>query len=420
MILHSAERIEGTVRVPGDKSIAHRALILGAVARGKQVVEGIPRGADVRQTAACLRELGVFAEEMPDGRYLVLSKPLSGGRRLDAGNSGTTTRLLAGVLAGHDIETTIDGDASLRRRPMDRIAEPLTSMGASITTTDGRLPMTIKGGGLHGITYEMPIASAQVKSALLIAGLFAEGRTTVMEPAPTRDHTERMLRAMGVPVESEGGTISIDGPALPKATVIRVPGDLSAAAFLMVAAICLRHSEVYLPSIGINETRSGLIDILTAMGASIEIVNRDTYLEEPVGDVVVRSSKLHGTRVDPHVAPTLIDELPVLALAATQAEGETVVTGAAELRHKESDRIAAIATNLGALGADIEARDDGFVVRGPTPLRGARVSSHGDHRIAMTMAVAAFLAEGTTDISSADAIDVSYPNFFEDLSTVLR
>jgi 3-phosphoshikimate 1-carboxyvinyltransferase len=420
MILRSAERIEGTVRVPGDKSIAHRALILGAVARGKQVVDGVPRGADVRHTTECLRTLGTFAEEMPDGRYLILSKPLSGGQRLDAGNSGTTARLLSGLVAGHDIESTIDGDASLKRRPMARIAEPLASMGASIATTNGRLPMTIKGGGLHGITYDMPIASAQVKSALLIAGLFAEGRTTVVEPAPSRDHTERMLRAMGVPVESTEGKISIDGPVSPKATVIRIPGDISSAAFLIVATICLHDSEIYLPSIGVNETRSGVLEVLTAMGANVEVVNRDTYLEEPVGDIIAKSSTLHGVRVEPDMVPTMIDELPVLALAATQAEGETVVTGAAELRHKESDRITSIVTNLTALGATIEARDDGFVVRGPTPLHGAKVNSHGDHRMAMTLAVAAFIADGTTDITSANAIDVSYPGFFEDVSTVLR
>jgi 3-phosphoshikimate 1-carboxyvinyltransferase len=420
MILHSAERIAGTVRVPGDKSIAHRALILGAICRGKQVVGGVPDGADIHSSVGCLRALGTFVEEMPDGRMLILSKPLTGGVTLDAGNSGTTARLLAGVLAGQNSETTIDGDASLRRRPMDRVADPLTKMGAVVTTKDGRLPMTVKGGSLRGIEYTPPVASAQVKSAVLLAGLFAEGRTTITEPAPTRDHTERMLQAMGVSVTRDGNRVSITGPDYPHATEVRVPGDVSSAAYLIVAATCLPGSEIYLPSVGVNPTRRGLLDVMTRMGAEIETVNSDTYLGEPVADIIVRAAELRGVEVNAAEVPRLIDELPILAVAATQAEGDTTVTGAAELRHKESDRIETTVSNLRALGANIDATDDGFVVHGPTPLAGAPVDSRGDHRIAMSMAVAAFIARGTTRIDGSDAIHVSYPGFFEDLSAVVR
>jgi 3-phosphoshikimate 1-carboxyvinyltransferase len=420
MILHSAQRIKGTVRVPGDKSIAHRALILGAIAKGKQVIDGVPRGIDLQSTIDCLHALGTFVEEMPDGRVLVLAKELHTSATLDAGNSGTTARLLSGILAGHDIETTIDGDDSLRRRPMQRIAQPLTQMGATITTSDGHLPMTIHGGHLRGTRYRPPAASAQVKSAILLAGLFAEGSTVVEEPLATRDHTERMLRTMGVPVESEGGTITLHGPASPRAVQIKVPGDISSAAYLMVAATCLEGSELYLPSIGVNTTRSGLVKVLMSMGADIDVVNNDMYADEPIADVIVKPASLHGISVDASLIPSMIDELPILAVAATQAEGDTVVAQAQELRNKESDRIASVVSNLRALGADIEDREDGFIVHGPTPLRGTKVDSFGDHRIVMAMAVAAFIADGSTRISNAGVIDISYPTFFEDLSTVLR
>lgn len=420
MILHTARSISGTIRVPGDKSIAHRALLLGAVSRGKQVVDGVPRGSDLTSTVECLRQLGVFVERMPDGRMLVLSKPFDAGLRLNTGNSGTTARLLAGLLAGHDIEATIDGDDSLRRRPMQRIADPLSEMGARITTTDGRLPITVHGGNLQGITWTPPVASAQVKTAILFAGLCAKGKTVVVEPVATRDHTERMLRAMGVAIETDDGRVTLSGPAIPKATAIKVPGDMSSAAFLMAATTCLPDSEVYLPAVGVNATRSGFLKTMMTMGANIEVMNHDMYLDEPVADIVVKSGKARGVEVGPELVPGLIDELPVLAVVATQAEGTTTVSGAAELRHKESDRIEAIVSNLSALGASIEAREDGFVVQGPTPLKGATVDSYGDHRIAMAMAVAAFIADGTTKINDGGAIDISYPGFFQDLSTVLR
>jgi 3-phosphoshikimate 1-carboxyvinyltransferase len=421
VILRHAARIEGAVRVPGDKSIAHRALILGAMSRGKQLVDGVPNSADVQSTIACLRELGVLIEAMPDGRTLVLPRKLAEPQGLFAGNSGTTARLLSGLAAGQPFTTRIDGDASLRRRPMARVAEPLAQMGADIATSaGGRLPITIRGGSLKGITYHLPVASAQVKSAVLIAGLQAEGETVVVETVPTRDHTERLLQAMGAPIDVNNGTIRVRGAVPLRAVDVKIPGDISSAAFFMVATTCLKHSEIYLPTTGVNPTRTGVVDVLRAMGGSIEMVNSDTFLGEPVADLVVRSSSLRGLTIDETVLPSLIDELPVIAVAATQAEGETIVTGAAELRHKESDRIAAIVGSLKRFGADIEERGDGFAVRGPTPLRGARVSSHGDHRIAMAMAVAGVLADGETEIEHSAVVDVSYPRFFTDLNAMLR
>jgi 3-phosphoshikimate 1-carboxyvinyltransferase len=421
MILQRADKIRGTIRVPGDKSIAHRALILGTIARGKQVVEGVPHAADVQSTISCLRSLGAFIEEMPDGRVLNLATDFTSGKKLDAGNSGTTARLLSGLIAGHSLYSTIDGDRSLRRRPMTRVATPLAEMGAEVSTAEGgRLPMTIRGGDLKGIRYRLPVPSAQVKTTVLIAGLLAEGETTVEEDIPTRDHTERMLRAMSASIHADDGIITVEGGRALSAVQVKVPADISSAAFFIVAATCLPSSELYLPTTGVNPTRTGLLSVLEEMGANIERVAGESYLEEPVSDLVVKSSLLRGVTIGPEVLPSLIDELPVLAVAATQAEGETVVTGAEELRYKESDRIAAIVDNLSALGADIEEHDDGFVVRGPSKLTGNKVSSCGDHRIAMALTVAGLLAEGRTEIAGSEVIDVSYPAFFNDLRSLLR
>jgi len=420
MKLAHAEQIRGTLRVPGDKSIAHRAILLGAIARGKQVIEGVPASADVQSTISCLKTLGTFIEEMPDGRLLVLAKNLHGGMTLDAGNSGTTARLLTGLLAGQPFETTIDGDSSLRQRPMDRVAEPLSLMGARVSASQGHLPITIDGGKLRAIDYKLPVPSAQVKSAILLAGLRAEGATVIEETIPTRDHTERLLSAMSVPVTKNDNKILIRGGAIPRATQVRIPGDISSAAYFVVAALCVDRSEVFLPTVGVNPTRIGVIEALEEMGASVELINHGSFLEEPVADLVVQSSELRGISIGRERIPSLIDELPILAVAATQAKGETVISGAEELRHKESDRIAAIVDNLRLLGANIDARDDGFVVRGPTPLVGNKVSSFGDHRIAMAMAVAGLMADGQTEIEDSAVTKVSYPTFFNDVLTVAR
>jgi len=420
-----ARRLEGTLRVPGDKSISHRALILGAIARGKQVIEGIAHAADVASTARCLRELGSFVEEMPDGRTLVLSNERRRDVLLDAGNSGTTARLLAGMTAGLGIPCTIDGDDSLRRRPMRRVIEPLARMGATLTAASGgTLPVVVGEGKLRGITYTLPVASAQVKSAILIAGLFAEGETTVVEPVPTRDHTERMLTVMGVEVRREGNAASVRGGARPEGTRITIPGDFSSAAFFIVAAACLPGSDVFLPMTGINPTRTGLLDVLHRMGANVTLEGADVVSGEPCADISVRTPPDAGLRAididDPRLVASVIDELPIIAVAATQADGTTTIRGAGELRHKESDRVSAIVENLRALGADIAEHDDGLSITGPTPLSGARVSSFGDHRIAMAMSVAGLMADGETTIDDASAVDISYPEFFTSLLTIAR
>ncbi len=419
--LHRANAIRGVVRVPGDKSIAHRALVLGTIARGRHVIDGIPDSDDIRSTISCLEYLGAAIEPMPDACTLVRSGSPVSGQTLDAGNSGTTARLLSGLIAGHAIDATIDGDDSLRRRPMDRVAEPLRRMGAEISTAgDGKLPMTIRGRGLTGISYRLPVPSAQVKSALLIAGLFAEGETVVTENFPSRDHTERLLRAMSAPIQTEDGVVSVRGSLPLKAVTVKVPGDISSAAFFAAAAACLRHSEVCFPTTGVNPTRSGVFDVLREMGAAIELFNKEAFLEEPVADVIAKSgTPLTGITVSPDLIPAIVDELPVIAVVATQANGKTVVCGARELRCKESDRITAIVENLSRLGADIVELDDGFVVSGPCRLVGAEVSSYGDHRIAMAMAIAAIIAEGTTVIDQSEAVDVSYPGFFDDLKRLV-
>ena len=418
--IHKVPRLKGTLKVPGDKSIAHRALMLGAIARGRQIVEGLPDATDVNSTITCLRELGCFVETMPDGRTMVMSRGIGAEAKLDAGNSGTTARLLTGLVAGHDTTCTIDGDESLRRRPMARVAEPLAKMGARITTAeDGRLPLTIQGGNLKGITYDLPVASAQVKSALLLAGLRAEGVTTVREPVPTRDHTERLLGAMGVDVLLGDKMVGVTGGAKLIGTEVFVPGDFSSAAFLIVAALCLPGSEIYLPVTGVNPTRTGLLETLTEMGAEIILDNPEVMSGEPVSDLLVRSAPLKAVEItDPSRVAAMIDEFPALAVAATQAEGQTVVRGVGELRRKESDRIHAISETLTMMGADIEEFEDGFAIRGPQKLRGASVSSHGDHRIAMAAAVAGLIATGETEIVDAGTVDVSYPGFFSGLKAL--
>lgn len=420
--IQPVRRIQGSLKVPGDKSISHRALILGTLARGKQAIDGLSNADDVNSTAQCLRSLGCFIETMPDGRTLLLTNELENDVSLYAGNSGTTARLLAGLVAGLGTKCSIDGDASLRRRPMARVADPLTAMGAKITLSEGgTLPMRFLGGHLKGMSYHLPVASAQVKSAVLIAGLTAEGETTVVEDVPTRDHTEIMLRAMGVDVATKGGAVTITGGAKINGTHIFVPGDFSSAAFAIVAACCLPGSEVCLPVTGVNPTRTGLLEVLSEMGANIVLENKHEMSGEPVADIIVRHAELKGVTVDgPGRIVSMIDELPVLAVAATQAHGETTVRGAGELRKKESDRILSIVRDLAAMGADISELDDGFVVHGPTRLKGAEVSSYGDHRIAMSMTVAGLFADSDTTLDDDAVVEISYPEFFSAFQTIFR
>jgi 3-phosphoshikimate 1-carboxyvinyltransferase len=422
-VVERITRLEGSLKVPGDKSISHRALILGAAARGRQVIDGLSDAADVASSVAALRAMGCFVESMPDGRTLVLAGTLAPDYEVDAGNSGTTARLVAGLAAARAHRCRIDGDASLRRRPMARVAEPLARMGARVTLTNGgTLPATIEGGALHGIRYQTPVPSAQVKSAVLIAGLFADGETTVVEATPTRDHTEIMLEAMGANLARGDGAVTVRGGSPLEGVHVVVPGDFSSAAFFIVAVLLVPGSRVHLPFTGVNPRRTGLLRVLESMGAHVHVDDVHDGAADPAGDITASFSKqLHGITIDdPVTVASIIDEIPVLAVAATQAEGQTVIRGAGELRHKESDRIASLVANLRALGARVEALDDGLAIEGPVRLRGAAVASFGDHRIAMAMAIAGLVADGRTEIGDAGVVDISYPRFFADLRTLTR
>jgi 3-phosphoshikimate 1-carboxyvinyltransferase len=431
-----ASRLGGELRLPGDKSISHRALMLALLAHGDSTITGAGDGADVRSTASIVAALGAEVERAPGDAGNVDYRVRSGGADairepaavLDCGNSGTSLRLFAGILAGHPIRATLDGDASLRGRPMARIIEPLRSMGATLegSNPDSHPPLTVRGRSpLQSIDWSTPVPSAQVKSAILLAGLRAVGTTTVREAVATRDHTERMLRERGVAVRSErgrdgGAVIEVEGGATVQARDGRVPGDPSAAAFWLVAGAIHPTATLHLRGVGVNPTRRAIIDLLRRMGADIvETPIGDAGIdEEPVADLAVRSSELRGIEVDPSETAGAIDEIPILCLAATQAHGRSVIRGAGELRHKESDRVAGIVDGLRAFGARIESEGDDIVIDGPTPLRGAAVDSLGDHRLALTFAIAGLVASGRTTIGRAESVAVSYPTFFADLERI--
>lgn len=414
-------RVAGTVRLPGDKSISHRAALLNAVADGRATITNFAPGGDCASTLACLRQLGAWIER--DGDSVRIEGCGPRGLReptdvLDCGNAGTTMRLLCGLLAGQGVFAVLSGDASLRGRPMARVVEPLRQMGARILGRDGgQLPplaVAPAAGPLRGVDHRLPVASAQVTSALLLAGLSANGSTSVREPSPSRDHTERMLRAMGADVRTSGGTITVTGGGPLHATDVAVPGDFSSAAYWLVLACVHPDAEVRLESIGLNPTRTGLLTVLERMGANVEVVHVRQVAGEPVADVVARSSRLRGATVGGDLVPFTIDELPLVALLGAFAEGETVVSDAAELRVKESDRLQAVADGLGALGVDIQVVADGWRVR-PSQVRWGRVHSRGDHRIAMLLAIAGALGQGV-EIEGAEAVSVSYPGFWDQLA----
>lgn len=414
--------LRGEARVPGDKSIAHRSLILAALGEGASTIWGFDLLDDCLRTLEALRACGVRIEELGPRELRVAGRGLSGLTSplgtLDCGLSGTTMRLMAGLLAGQALTATLDGDEALRRRPMGRVSEPLARMGARVEGQDGgrHAPLTIHGGRLHGIDYALPVASAQVKSAILLAALNAEGETVVREPAATRDHTERLLRRLGVPLEATNGVIRCRGGRPWPGAEFILPGDISAGAFLLVAATLVPGSEVRIRGVGLNPTRSAVLGVLRAMGGEVVATNRRGAGDsEPVGDLVARPANLRGLEIGGALVPSLIDELPALAVAATQAQGTTVVRDAAELRVKETDRIAALATELRAMGASFQPTPDGFVIAGPTPLHGARVDAHGDHRMAMALAVAGLAARGETVISGAETVAKSFPAFVETL-----
>ncbi|HIP95584.1 MAG TPA: 3-phosphoshikimate 1-carboxyvinyltransferase [Anaerolineae bacterium] len=439
LTVHPGGPLRGCVRVPGDKSISHRALLLGALADGDSHVANFLPSGDCLATLACVRALGVEVTPSPSTllragpgpspyegiAFVVHGRGLHGLRPpaapLDCARSGTTMRLLAGILAGQPFPSTLTGDRQLLRRPMRRIAEPLRRLGAEIETAGGHAPLTVRGQRLHGHEHTLAVASAQVKSALLLAGLYADGPTTVHQPGPARDHTERMLAAMGAEIRVSGLTVTLTpptpsgrgGPGSLAPLSLSIPGDISSAAFPLVAAALVPGSEVTVEGVGVNPTRTGLLDVLRAMGADVMLHHEREQGSEPVADVTVRASDLRGVEVGGDTVVRMIDEFPVLAVAATQAHGPTVVRDAAELRVKETDRIAAIVAGLRALGARIEPLPDGFIVEGPTPLRGGLVDSHGDHRLAMALAVAGLIAAGEVVIKNAGCIGDSFPGFVE-------
>jgi 3-phosphoshikimate 1-carboxyvinyltransferase len=425
MKLAPARRIKGQIRFPGDKSISHRAALIAALADGQSEISNFSTARDCAATLACLRDLGVAVEHRDNGKIRI-----SGGKRLvtpvkplDCGNSGSTMRILAGVLAGHDLTAELIGDESLSSRPMRRIIEPLELIGAKIEAVGGKPPLKIRGVSAPApITYKLPVASAQVKSAILFAGLNANGRTTVIETSPTRDHTERLFNGFGVPVVTNDDlSITLDGPARFTGGPITIPGDISSAAFFVAAAMLLPGSDLVIDGVGLNPGRAAFLHVLSSWGADISQTDVLMERNEPLGRLQVRGG-ITG-RANDHVLsgsliPSLIDELPLLAVVGTQIEDGIEIRDAAELRHKESDRLAATAHNLRAMGADVEELPDGLRVSGPTKLRGAQIESYGDHRIAMAFSAAALLADSETEIRGSESAGVSFPEFFDLLNSV--
>jgi 3-phosphoshikimate 1-carboxyvinyltransferase len=415
--------LRGTISVPGDKSITHRAIILSALAEGESTITAYCRGEDCLNTMRAFQAMGIAIDERPNC-LRVQGKGLWGLTEpevpLDCGNSGTGIRLLAGLLAGQDFFSVLTGDDSVRRRPMGRIVKPLRAMGATIAGRKGGelAPLAITGSRLRGITYHSPVASAQIKSALMLAGLYADGVTRISEPCRSRDHTERLFRYFGIPLEENGSSVAIYGRPTAgwSGKPIVVPGDLSAAAFFLVGAALVPGSDVTITGVGINPTRTGLLDILVDMGADLQIVNRREEAGEPVADLRMRPAPLHGIQISAEQIPRTIDEFPILCVAAALARGTTTIAGASELRVKESDRIASMATELTKMGASVVETEDGLIIHGlggarPRRLRGATCTSHGDHRVAMALAIAGLLAEGPTTIQDTACIQTSFPEF---------
>ncbi len=422
MKIEPAAGLEGHFAVPGDKSVSHRSLLFGAISDGDTVIRGFGRSADTLSTLGAVRALGVEVDD--DGDVLTVHGVGLRGLRpaeIDCGNAGTLARLIVGLLAFQEGEFTLTGDESLSSRPMERVAGPLRQMGAQIETTDGRLPLTVTGGELQAIDYELPVASAQVKSAMLLAGLGAQGRTTVIEPVPTRDHTELMLRQAGVRVTSRPNSVSIDPPERLRLGTVDVPGDFSSAAPFIVAATIVPESRITIHDVNLNPRRTGLLDVLDRMGARVGVVARRKLGQELVGDLEVRSAELTATTIGADEVPALIDELPLFALLAAHARGRSVVTGAEELRHKESDRIDALVDALRATGVRAQGRPDGFEVTGvPARPKGGKVEARGDHRIAMLGAVAGLASREGVEILDAESVGVSFPGFYDLVDTLRR
>ena len=425
MKFSKARRLSGELTIPGDKSISHRSIMFGSIAEGLTEVRGFLQGADCLSTISCFTKMGIPIENKGE-TVLIHGRGLRGltapKESLDCGNSGTTTRLICGILAAQDFDVTLTGDESICRRPMKRIMEPLSMMGAKIRSIhcNDCAPLAITGCRIHGIHYQSPVASAQVKSAVLLAGLYAEGETRVTESYISRNHSELMLSAFGADIRTENTTAVLrPGNAL-KGLCITVPGDISSAAFFIAAALIVPNSEVLIRNVGINPTRDGILHVCRQMNGNISILNRKNESGEPTADLLVRSSALQGTVIEGSIIPTLIDELPMLAAMACYAKGTTVIRDAAELKVKESNRITVMAENLRAMGADVTETEDGMIIHGGRPLHGAVIDSKKDHRIAMTFAVTALAAEGETEILDADCVNISYPGFYSDLARLKR
>lgn len=423
MEIPKLNKLHGKLTIPGDKSISHRAVMFGALAQGTTRITHFLEGADCLSTISCFQAMGIHIQKNKD-EVLVEGKGLHGLQApldiLDVGNSGTTTRLISGILAGQDFTSRLTGDASICQRPMGRIITPLSLMGAQITSQNqnGCAPLTIQGGHLHGIHYQSPVASAQVKSCVLLAGMYADTPTSVTEPVLSRNHTELMLNYFGAQVTSKGTTAAILPQPDLKARDITVPGDISSAAYFIAAGLLVPGSEILLCNVGINPTRDGLLRVCQAMGGDITLLNVRND-GEPTADLLIRSSSLHGTEIKGEIIPTLIDEIPMIAVMAAFAEGTTVIRDAAELKVKESDRIQVMTDNLTRMGADVEALPDGMIIHGGKPLHGATIDSHKDHRIAMSFAVAGGICEGSLTITDGECVNISYPEFYTDLYSLL-
>ena len=425
MKLQKSTPLRGELSIPGDKSISHRAVMFGSLAKGTTEVTNFLQGADCLSTIACFRQMGIEIENTPE-RILIHGKGLHGLCRpqhtLDVGNSGTTTRLMSGILAGQSFDCTVNGDESIQKRPMKRIITPLSLMGADIVSIPGNgcAPLRIQGRPLKAIHYNSPVASAQVKSCVLLAGLYADGITRVTEPVLSRNHSELMLNYFGAQVISQDTTASVNPDSSLEGRSVNVPGDISSAAYFIAAGLLVPGSEILIRNVGVNPTRDGILRVCQAMGADITRLNETSESGEPTADLLVKYSALHGATVEGEIIPTLIDELPMIAVMAAFAEGTTVIRDAAELKVKESDRIAVMVENLSRMGVEIEGTDDGMIIHGGKPVHGAEIDSHLDHRIAMSFAVAALAAEGETQIKDADCVRISYPGFYRDLESLMK
>ena len=421
MNIEKSTPLRGEISVPGDKSISHRAVMFGSLAKGTTEITNFLQGADCLSTISCFRQMGIEIDNQPD-RIVILGKGLHGLKSpndiLDVGNSGTTIRLMSGILAGQSFDCRVTGDASIQKRPMKRVITPLSMMNAAMDSVNhnGCAPLKIQGRKLKAVHYNSPVASAQVKSCVLLAGMYADGVTSVTEPILSRNHSELMLNYFGASVASQGTTASILPDPLLEGRKVIVPGDISSAAYFIAAGLLVPGSEILIKNVGVNPTRDGLLKVCAAMGADITRVNENTVSGEPTADLLVRYSSLHGTTVGGEIIPTLIDELPIIAVMAAFADGTTVIKDASELKVKESNRIAVMTENLSRMGVNVEATEDGMIIHGGKPVHGAEIDSHLDHRIAMSFAIAALSAEGTTKIKDADCVRISYPNFYEDLN----